>query len=406
MKFLAIIPYAPTVLRTRSRNLLLTLASNGHKIVLATLWENPDERVSLRSIEKEYGIEVIAAGLPRNLRLKNVARGIFSKYPIQAYYSWSSELIRELENRFTDDEPDVVHVEHLRGALYVKWALAYFEQRQPVIWDAVDCISLLFEKSIQINTTDRLPNIVRQLELPKTRNLESELPLEVAATLVTSQQDKNAIINLEKNSHSHNIYVLPNGVKQTDFQHKQNLSAKPAVIFSGKMSYHANEASAIWLIHEIMPRIWKIRQDVILMIVGAGPGKKLIKLAGKYQGKIQLTGYVADLFPYFQQSSVAVAPLLYGTGIQNKVLEAMAYGVPVVATSTAIQALNKSVTDCLLVSDDPQVFSEHVITIIENEALWKRLSENGRRFVEDKHSWEQVSQEYERIILRIKDMAN
>ena len=106
------------------------------------------------------------------------------------------------------------------------------------------------------------------------------------------------------------------------------------------MSYHANIAMTLYLVREILPIVWATNPDVKLWIVGKDPSKELLALQ-KYQ-KILVTGRVDDIRPYLRQATLSVSPLLYGAGIQNKILEAMACGTPVVATPLAVSALTKT----------------------------------------------------------------
>ena len=133
------------------------------------------------------------------------------------------------------------------------------------------------------------------------------------------------------------VEVLPNGVDLNYFA-PQNLPRQgETIVFSGKMSYHANVASVLYLVHEIMPIVWRERPSVGLWVVGQSPTRAVQALAR--DERVKVTGFVPDLRPYLAQAAVAVSPIRYGVGIQNKVLEAMAMGTPVVTSPRACQAL-------------------------------------------------------------------
>ncbi|NIW43885.1 MAG: glycosyltransferase, partial [Gammaproteobacteria bacterium] len=110
------------------------------------------------------------------------------------------------------------------------------------------------------------------------------------------------------------------------------------VVITGKMSYHANITMAVYLAEEIMPRVWAERPGVQLEIVGKDPSPEVQNL-GEHKN-VSVIGGVPDLRPYIQKATVAAAPILYGVGIQNKVLEAMACGTPVVVTPQAVSAID------------------------------------------------------------------
>ena len=135
------------------------------------------------------------------------------------------------------------------------------------------------------------------------------------------------------------ISVLPNGVDLGYFYVGEELKREPAtLVISGKMSYHANVSMTLEMVREILPVIWDQRPETKLWIVGKDPPREIQEL-GQHP-KITVTGTVPDIRPYLQNATIAVAPITYGAGIQNKVLEAMACATPVVASSQAVSALN------------------------------------------------------------------
>ncbi len=404
MEILAIIPYTPSLIRTRSYNLLLTLVKRGHKITLATLSENTADLQSLSELEKA-GIEVIAAPLGNGEKLLNIVRGVFSNEPIQAHFSRSDVLIRKLEKHYISRKPDLVHVEHLRGSLYAVWAKRYFRDECPVLWDAVDSISLLFERMLRHRQGRGISKIIARLELQRTRKFEGWLVNQCSRTIVTGHNDQLRFTDLFVNARSHNVAthdpvkILQNGVNLKQFSPASTNKQirPPQIAFSGKMSYHANEASVLWLINEIMPMVWRERPDVLVQFIGASPKRFLQNLSKQNPQHIHFTGYVPDIVPYLQTCTLAVAPITYGTGIQNKVIEAMACGAPVVATSLAISALKIEVDKDLLVADDSYSFARAILRLINDPVLREQLSTRGRLYVQKYHNWEQIIQEYELI---------
>jgi glycosyltransferase involved in cell wall biosynthesis len=121
---------------------------------------------------------------------------------------------------------------------------------------------------------------------------------------------------------------------------------------------------------------------------------------------ITVTGTVSDIRPYLWKSSVAVAPLVYGAGIQNKILEAMAVGMPVVTTSKALLSLGAVPDRDILIGDTPQEFSASVLRLLDNPEWGHKVGEAGRSFVQDRHDWGKISEElagiYEDVTLSVK----
>lgn len=170
-KILYIVPYAPTRIRSRPYYLIRALARAGHKVVLATVWENEAERSALDELRAEQ-IEVITFALTKPRIFTNLLRSLISTYPLQAGYSWQPELMKAISDALRVKPFDIIQVEHLRGAKYALRLGSEIEKnhiRVPVVWDAVDCISMLFEQAVKHNPR-RIGRWIAKFELPRTRN--------------------------------------------------------------------------------------------------------------------------------------------------------------------------------------------------------------------------------------------
>ena len=161
------------------------------------------------------------------------------------------------------------------------------------------------------------------------------------------------------------------------------------LVISGKMSYHANIAMVQFFIDHILPAIKSKVPDVKLFIVGKDPPKDFKQLGGK--NGITVTGTVKDIRPYLRRASVAIAPLRYGAGIQNKVLEAMACGAPVITTSQAASALFAENGKDFVVEDSPLQFAETTVQLLNNSELSRKIGRSGRRYVETYHDWSTIA---------------
>ncbi len=195
----------------------------------------------------------------------------------------------------------------------------------------------------------------------------------------------------------HPVTVLPNGV-DLDYFSPSAAPRKPAtIVFSGKMSYHANVTAALHLVHDIMPLVWKERPDVDVQIVGRDPPSQVRSFVSRHLSPITVTGSVPDLRCYLQRASLAVAPMSYGAGVQNKVLEAMACATPVVATSQAVSALEACPDEHVLVADDPTDFARQILRLLDDRGLQSRIGQAGRRYVEQHHDWNRIVEQLEGI---------
>jgi glycosyltransferase involved in cell wall biosynthesis len=405
MHILFIVPYSPTRIRVRPYNLIKHLAQRDKLLTLATVWEDEAELAALKEFER-LGVQVISKPLQKRRVLANTGRTFFSSTPLQARYSWQPDLADQLSELLISDPDrwDLIHVEHLRGAqygLHLKAQLGKHGIAVPIVWDSVDCISLLFEGASH-NSRSAFGRWITRFELPRTRRFEGFLVHQFERVLTTSPQDKHALDELG-NQYSHdstpgasNVTVLPNGVDLEYFSPIPNQRESNIIIFTGKLSYHANQTAATFLANDIMPHIWEGRPQTQLQLVGKDPPTAICRLAER-ENRIEVTGYVPDMRDYLRVASLAIAPLVYGAGIQNKVLEAMACGIPVAASSQAVSALGAVPGRDVIVADGPQEIAAAALQLLDNPPLNSQIGANGRAYVERHHDWNSIAAQLENI---------
>jgi len=385
MDILFVVPYAPNLVRTRSYNLIRHLSLRGNRVAVYALWTNEQERADLENLKQDcYQVEALS--MPAWRSMWNCLMALPSRAPLQSVYSWRPNLVTQLNGNV---DFDVVHVEHLRGSRY---GLYLKQQKQlPVVWDSVDCISHLFQQAAAHGRgfSDRLRS---RLELGRTERYESWLLDKFDRVLVTSPIDKQAFESMNGNGNGcpTQISVLGNGVDLDYFSPDASITREPAtLVVSGKMSYHANIAMTTNLVHEIMPLVWAQRPDVKLWIVGKDPGQQIQELAE--HSSVTVTGTVDDVRPYLRQATIAVTPVAYGAGIQNKVLEAMATATPVVTTPLAISALEVVPGRDALVAEEPDRFAGSILELLGDPVRRRQLGENGLSYVSSHHRWPDIA---------------
>ena len=149
-----------------------------------------------------------------------------------------------------------------------------------------------------------------------------------------------------------------------------------------------------------MPLIWRSRPQARLAIAGSNPPRAVRQLAR--DGRITVTGYVRDLNALVGAATVAVSPLPYAVGIQNKVLEAMASGTPVVASVAAAGGLRTTPGRDLLVAGTSEEFADAVLRLLDDPETWNSVAERGAAYVAERHNWEAITEQltgvYERAL--------
>ncbi|OGO05386.1 MAG: hypothetical protein A2Y73_05470 [Chloroflexi bacterium RBG_13_56_8] len=394
MRILYITPYVPSRIRIRPYNFIKGLSARGHAITLFALAPG-DESEYIDDIRPHcQHLEIVQHPLSRILT--NCAGSLFSSTPLQAAHGRSPAMRQLIEHTLQKDDFDLIHVEHLRASEWGRWI-----QGVPKVYDSVDCISLLFERTIA-SSPQITSRFMARLELGRTRRYEGRISSEYDKVLVTSQEDKESLAELmDVDDSPKRVTVVPNGV-DLDYFTPLALDRQPeTLVFTGKMSYHANVASALYLCSEIMPLIWNERPNAQLWIVGKDPAAPIRALAQDY--RIKVTGYVPDLRPYLAQATAAVTPIRYGVGIQNKVLEAMALATPVVTTPQACLALSAEPGRHLMAGDSPDAIAQHVLRLLADRELRDRIGASGRAYVEEHHNWLSIAASLEAVYKQVLD---
>lgn len=412
LRVLFVVPYTPDRIRTRPYNLIKNLVAAGHEVTVATLWGSEAELAAAVRLRNEVQ-DVLVERIRTARSFCNCTKALLSGDPLQSHYSWSPLLARRLARLVQTREFDVVHVEHLRGAQYALLLQEILGQNgrpaPPVVWDSVDCISRLLRSAARESHTARA-RLVARLELRRTERFEGWLASRIARVIVTSEDDKESLLRLGQESQparnggidesvSERIAVISNGVDLEYFSRSREKPEPYRLVVSGKMSYHANVTAVVRFVRHVMPRIWAQLPQTRLWIVGKDPPGPIQKLGvpwyerngrvRKESGdpRIEITGTVPDIRPYLQKSTVAVAPIQYGVGVQNKVLEAFSSGVPVVATPLAVRALDiRSGREALIAESDDELASS-VVALLMKDEFRRDVAAAARRFVEERHDW-------------------
>lgn len=394
MRIAYIVPYVPNLIRTRPYNLINQLSRLGHEVVVFTLGSSRHDLSDVKTLRGKCE-DVHYYPHPVWRSFLNTSAALPFNKPLQTVYSWQKSVAVQISKQVSLNEFDIVHVEHLRGSGYGAFLKSNLPA-MPVVWDSVDCISHLFEQAAS-QSRSFFGKFVTRLELARTKKAEGDLACKFDHVLITSSADRNALLELIPEGKSASpISVLTNGVDLEYFYPNPEFQRHAeTIVFSGKMSFHANIAMARYLVAEIMPRIWRIRPAAHLYIVGKDPSGDIKRLAKN--SLITVTGTVSDIRPFLWQATVAVVPLVYGAGIQNKILEAMATGTPVVTTCKPLSALQVQPGKHLFASDDPDEFSQAVLKLIDDPDLQYRIGNSGANYIRTYHNWASIASQLEGV---------
>ena len=193
--------------------------------------------------------------------------------------------------------------------------------------------------------------------------------------------------------------VMRNGVDLTHHAPAPDRAEPGHLVFVGVMDYYPNVDGCRWFADEILPAVRRAVPDARFTIVGSKPAPEVLAL-GERDG-IEVTGFVDDPREYLARAAVSVAPLRVARGIQNKVLEALAMGLPTVGTTSATQGVEGAPGHDFLVADEAAGFADHVVELLQDPERARALGRAGRDFVERTYDWEACLAPLDEILDRV-----
>jgi len=193
------------------------------------------------------------------------------------------------------------------------------------------------------------------------------------------------------------LSVIPNGVDLDHFQPTgDEPSAEPSLVFTGVMDYFPNVDAVQHFCTEILPLLVRDQPKLKFVIVGRNPTAAVLRLGDS--PNVTVTGEVADVRPFLSRASLAAIPLRISRGVQNKILEAMAMGLPVVTTTEAAGGIGAGPRDGVTIGDQPRAFADEVLRLLQDPVLRRSQGIAARRYVECHHRWDTQGADLEALI--------
>jgi glycosyltransferase involved in cell wall biosynthesis len=151
------------------------------------------------------------------------------------------------------------------------------------------------------------------------------------------------------------------------------------LLFVGSFDHAPNVDAVEYLVREIMPVVWKRAPSMNLTIAGSNPPRSVQALRCD---RVNVAGYVRDLDSLLRSHRVSVAPLRFGAGLKAKITQALAYGMPVVATPVAAEGFEGVTRDAMIVADDADAFARAILTVYDDAVTWQVMANNARKAAE------------------------
>jgi glycosyltransferase involved in cell wall biosynthesis len=261
----------------------------------------------------------------------------------------------------------------------------------PLVVDMCDATSMKIRGSVRYTRKVRLPLLL--LDYLQVRSAERMLIRNAAHLLFASVRDRDALVG-----RSRRATVVPNGVDLGFWKRAGRERGANTIVFTGAMDYPPNTDAALYLVEAILPLVQRAVPDARALIVGRDPPPRLVK-AGQRPG-VRVTGFVDDVRPYLEQATIFAAPLRFGAGIQNKVLEAMAMEVPVVASPLAADGLRteEGLQPPVQVARDLREFADLIVGRLRERDANPAPDSAARRYLESHFVWQRSGEKLDQIL--------
>lgn len=398
-------PYPPSRGGTQVRTFnLLKYLSQNHEITLMT---QKVEDISDSQIEElqEWVKKLKIFPCPPEARkkisdkIKRLIQFWQGGTPPNVLSLYNKEIQQWVNQAVAQKQFDVITCEHSVNEVYVNptWKQQYGSCSAPQLKTVVNIHSSVYRTCLNQLETNTSENSLRdRLYLPLLKSYEQKLCQKFSHIVVTTEEDRHQIQSFNPQG---KIAVIPNGVDLNLFPYRQADPGGHRLIITGGMDYVVNIDAACFFSLEVLPLLQQKYPDTTLKIVGSKPSPAVLELAQR--PGITVTGRVPSMAEYLHQATVCVVPMRSGFGIKNKTLEAMATGVPVVASDRGLEGLNVDSSDVPLRGLRANSIEEYITQIsrlFENAQLREELSRNGRQLIEQDYTWEQSGKRYEEVL--------
>ena len=390
MKIFVLLPRIPFPLekgdKLRAFNQIKQLSKH-NEIVLCALNDNAkvSEQDAFRALQPYcQSINFIKISKPQ-IAL-GLMRAFFKGLPMQCGYFYNRKAAKKINALIDKHKPDMLFGQLLRVAEYIR------KKDISKCIDYQDVFSYGMKRRADIASPLTRP--IYNMEYRRLCRYEAAIFDDFDVKTIISEPDRELIPHPKKNE----ILIIPNGVDHEYFK-PQEREKKYDLVFTGNMSYAPNVNAVEYLATEILPIVWKTLPEVKIYIAGATPDPKIKKAASE---RIIVSGWLDDIREAYAQSRVFIAPMRIGTGLQNKLLEAMSMGLPAITTPLANGSLCAENGKEILVGSNAEELAQHIITLLTDKDKSQQIAKAGFDFTNRVYDWGKATQIMEEAMLRVQ----
>lgn len=316
---------------------------------------------------KKYCQEVHVLSLPKWKSAASLSKNVFKSKPFQVSYFYDKQIHQSITKIVHAYQADLAYFQLVRTALYAK------DIAIPAVIDFMDSFSTIAERDAEFSSG--LRKVIFQKEASKLKKFERMIVNEFVGQTVISDNDKE-LLGLS------DLKVISNGVDINYFKPEDDITEFD-LCFVGNLGYAPNQRAVESLVKKILPRIQYKKPNVTLLIAGARPPHKIQALSSSH---ISVMGDVEDIRAAYKLSKVFIAPIYTGAGQQNKILEAMAMGLPCVTTHIVNSSIGAS-SEEIKVAFSNDDFVKHTIDLLYDKNLFIEQRYRGLELVRTRFSW-------------------
>lgn len=368
--------------KLRAYQQIMLLKAMGHEVYLFAMSDVPVDAQHMAAV-KRICHEVNVYQLSRSVIFKNVARSFLCNESVQSFYFYSRKVHQLLKQRIHDLNPDVMFFQLIRTARYAEGF-----SRFPKVLDYQDA----FSKGMQqrSNKSRFIGRWIFGREARLLEKYEKRCLIEFDGTSIITNSDRISIDSENK----HGMAIIPNFIALDHFviHHTQRSND---VLFVGNMGYPPNVEAASFLVNEIMPKVWQILPDIKVLLAGANPSSKIKNLASD---KVVVTGWVDDIRDCYQSSQLFVAPMLSGTGLQNKLLESLAMGLPCITSTLCASTLAPGYEELVSVGSNADQFAFEIIQHFQCSQDYTQYGINSRKYIAENYDSKTIGDHLEGLL--------
>lgn len=357
--------------------------SKNNEIILCALnpLRNLDKQKAFRELQP-YCRSINFIDLPWYGIIWNMKKAFLKGIPIQSGYFYSCRAKRKINKLIEEYKPDHIYCQLVRTAEY------FIKSDIPKTIDYQDVFSYGLKR--RYNKANWFFKPFFKMEYKRLLKYENKVFDSFDNKTIISYPDQKLIDHPEREK----IHIIPNGVDH-DFFSPMERKKEYDLVFAGNMAYPPNVDAANFLVKEIMPIVWKEKPDAKVLLAGASPDRRVIALKSD---KVVVSGWMDDIREAYASARVFIAPMRIGTGLQNKLLEAMSMKIPSITTKLANDALKAKDGEEVLIGNDANALAKNILKLLEDDKFYTKLAENGFQFVNTEYSWEESTAKLEKIM--------